>query len=135
MKVLRVIGVIAIAYVAIVVIFESSLAIFQPTQEQTMMITTSDGEGATTQRVVSRVESDGKLYVAANHWPRAWYREALANPSVHVVIDGEESDRIAVPVSGTEQASVQQSNPARPLIRFLAGFPPWRILRLEPVDR
>ena len=132
MKAVRVIGAMAAGYLAIVVAFETSLALFQPTQERSMLITTSGEDGAGTQRVVSRVESDGKLYVAANHWPRAWYREALANPSVRVVIDGEESERIAVPVDDAEHERLQRASPARPVVRFLAGFPPRRFLRLDP---
>ena len=68
--------------------FESMLGYFQPGGRGTLIITTTDGDGTTNDRVLSRLESNGQLYVAANHWPRAWYKQALENPSVQVAVDG-----------------------------------------------
>ena len=59
-----------------------------------------DPDGAAHDRVVSRLESDGRLYVAANHWPRAWYDRALENPDVAITRNGERSEHRAVPVTG-----------------------------------
>ena len=67
-------------YVGIVVAFESLIGFFQPAGEDTLVITTTDEDGNTNDRVLARLESSGKLYVAANHWPRAWYNQALKNP-------------------------------------------------------
>jgi hypothetical protein len=41
---------------------------------------------------VSRLESNGQLYVATNHWTRAWYNRVLEKPEVHVTLDGEKGD-------------------------------------------
>lgn len=72
MKPLKIAAIVVLVYVGIVVAFESVTGYVQPTDGSTFVITTFDGDGTTHDRVVNRLESDGKLYVAANHWPRAW---------------------------------------------------------------
>jgi hypothetical protein len=44
------------------------------------------------------IDYDGRLFVAANHWPRAWYDRALENPNVSVTRNGEATDGRALPV-------------------------------------
>ena len=73
-----------------------------------------------------------KLYVAANHWPRAWYRRALDNPAVQVSLDGETTAYRAVPVSGEEHDRVDGENSLPLLFRIVTGFPPRYFLRLDP---
>ena len=82
MKSLKIVLYVLLGYVAIVARFASLLGYFQPQNERTLVITTTDGQGETHDRVVSRLETDGSLYVAVNHWPRAWYRRVLENPQV-----------------------------------------------------
>ena len=72
----KILMIVALVYVGIVATFESLLGYFQPADEQTMVITTYDSKGRGVDRVVARLESDGALYVAANHWPRAWFNDA-----------------------------------------------------------
>src|SRR5262249_7985194 len=71
-------------------------------------------------------------YVAANHWPRAWYERALANPKVQVTWDGQKIDYQAVPVTGAEHDRVEADNPHSAWFRFATGYPPRRFLRLDP---
>jgi len=104
----------------------------QPSAGSTLVITTFDGAGTPHDRVVSRLESDGQLYVAANHWPRAWYRRALANPEVQATIDGKKGDYRAVPVTGAEHARVEGENRHGVVFRILTGFPPRYFVRLDP---
>lgn len=52
--------------------------------------------------VMAGVESDGNLYVAANHWPRTGYPRAVENPDVAVTRDREKAARRAVSVTGPE---------------------------------
>lgn len=132
MKVLKRVAIAVLAYVGIVVVFESSIGYLQPTAGSTLVITTFDGDGAPHDRVVSRLESGGHLYVAANHWPRAWYRRALANPDVRVTLDGAKADYRAAPVSGAEHDRVEAENRVGPFFRILTGFPPRYFLRLDP---
>ncbi len=53
-------------YVTIVVAFESLIGYFQPANDGTLIITTIDEAGNSNDRVLSRLQSDGLLYVAAN---------------------------------------------------------------------
>lgn len=133
MKAVKILGIVVVLYVGLVTVFESFLGYRQPSQEgRTIVIATVDPDGTRHERVVSRVESGGQLYVAANHWPRAWYRRALANPDVQVNIDGTTGDYRAVPVSDEEHARVNADKPLPTVFRILTGFPPRYFLRLDP---
>jgi len=132
MRAVRIVVIVALVYVGIVVLFESSIGYFQPMPGSTIVITTVDEAGSSHDRVVSRLESDGKLYVAANHWPRAWYRRALENPAVEVTLDGQKREYQAVPVEGDEHERVDDDNSLPIPFRILTGFPPRYFLRLDP---
>ena len=132
MKALKIVAIVVLVYVGIVVAFESMIGFFQPAAGSTLVITTFDAGGAPHDRVVSRLESDGQIYVAANHWPRAWYRRALANPEVRATIDGQARDYRAVPVTGAEHDRVESENRHGVVFRILTGFPPRYFVRLDP---
>ena len=132
MKAVKIVAIAFLVYVGIVVAFESSIGILQPSGGTTLVITTFDADGASHERVVSRLESDGHLYVAANHWPRAWYRRALANPDVQATVDGQKRDYRAVPVTGAEHDRVDSENSLPFVFRIVTGFPPRYFLRLDP---
>jgi hypothetical protein len=127
---------VSLGYVLLVVLFESSLGYFQPENPSTLQITTLGLDGSRSPRVLARLESSGELYVAANHWPRAWYREALASPNVEVSSEFEQGSYVAVPVAvgGAEHGRVNSDNSLGLLFRILTGFPPRYFLRLDPVD-
>lgn len=132
MKALKIVVIVVLVYVGIVVAFESAIGYLQPSDGSTLVITTFDAGGTPHDRVVSRLESDGKMYVAANHWPRAWYHRALENPEVQATLNGEKRDYRAVPVTGEEEARVEAQNRLPLFFRFLTGFPPRHFLRLDP---
>lgn len=132
MNPIKILLILFVAYVGVVALFESLLGYFQPANEQTMVITTFDAQGEGNDRVLARVESNGKLYAAANHWPRAWYRQALAQPNVKVTLDGQPVDYVAVPVKGAEHDQVNADRPLGLGFRILTGFPPRYFLRLDP---
>ena len=132
MRALKIVLIAAVVYVGIVAAFESLLGWVQPGGASTLVITTFEPDGKAHDRVVARLESDGKLYVAANHWPRSWYRRALANPDVQVTIGGERRDYRAVPVSGEESERVDAQHALPLLFRFVTGFPPRLLMRLDP---
>ena len=119
-------------YVGIVVAFESLIGFFQPEGGDTLVITTRDRDGSSNDRVVSRLESGGQLYVAANHWPRAWYEQALENPKVDVTIDGERNTYLAVSVTQEEHDRLGAEHSTGVVFRMLTGFPPRYFLRLDP---
>ena len=64
-KAVRIIAILVLVYVGIIVAFESMLGYFQPGGQGTLVITTTDEDGTTNERVLSRLESNGQLYVAA----------------------------------------------------------------------
>jgi hypothetical protein len=132
MKALKIAALVVLVYVGIVVAFESLIGYFQPAAGSILVITTLEADGTSHDRVVSRLESDGQLYVAANHWPRAWYSRALENPDVQVTLDGEKGDYRAVPVTGAEHDRVDGDNSLGLVFRILTGFPPRYFVRLDP---
>jgi hypothetical protein len=132
MRLLKILVISLVLYVGIVAAFESSIGFFQPAPGSTLVITTVDADGTTHDRVVARLETEGKLYVSANHWPRAWYRRALANPDVRITIDGETRDMRAVPVTGAEHDRVEREHPHSLAFRIVTGFPPRYFVRLDP---
>ena len=132
MKIIKGFAVAVLVYVAIVVAFESMIGMIQPQAGSTLVLTTLGEDGSAHDRVVSRLESGGQLYVAANHWPRSWYRRALANPAVEATVDGVKGNYRAVPVAGEEHAMVESEHPHGIAFRILTGFPPRYFVRLDP---
>ena len=132
MKAAKIVAIVAVAYLGIIVAFESLLGYFQPAGGSTLVITTFDGDGAPHDRVLSLLESNSQLYVAANHWPRAWYNRVLEKPEVQVTLDGEKDDFRAVPVTGVEHDRVAGDNNLGVGFRILTGFPPRYFVRLDP---
>ena len=132
MKAAKIAAVLVALYIGIVILFESMLGYFQPAGQGTLIITTTDSAGNSSDRVVARLESNAQLYVAVNHWPRAWYRQALANPAVGVTLDAEKQDYQAVLVSGAEHEQVNRDNSLGLVFRVLTGFPPRHFFRLDP---
>lgn len=133
MKALKIAVIVLLVYAGIVTAFESLIGYLQPAQPgSTIVITTFDADGSPYDRVVSRLDTGGQIYVAANHWPRAWYHRALANPKVQATIDGAKRDFRAVPVTGEEHDRVESEHPHGPVFLFLTGFPPRYFVRLDP---
>ncbi len=132
MKAVKIILILAAVYVGIVVAFESLLGYFQPAGATTLVITTTDEGGESNSRVVSRLESNGQLYVAANHWPRAWFNQVQTHPDVQITIDGETSDYVAVKVTAEEHQRVDDEHSLGLVFRILTGFPPRYFVRLDP---
>lgn len=132
MKVVKLIGILFLAYVVLVVAFESMIGYFQPGGEDTLVISTTAADGSSNDRVLSRLESDGQLFVAANHWPRAWYRQALENPQVQVTLGEVKGPYLAVPATEQEHERVHRENNPGLVFRILTGFPPRYFVRLDP---
>ena len=141
MKAAKLVAILLLIYAGIVVAIEGILIGliggvfgFQPTEFEfpVLVISTTARDGSSTDRVLGRLESDGQLFVAANHWPRAWYQRALENPKVQVGLDGEKADYLAVPVTGNERDRMLAEHPMPIVARLLFGFPPRAFLRLDP---
>ncbi|MEN8159647.1 MAG: nitroreductase/quinone reductase family protein [Myxococcota bacterium] len=132
MKAFKWIVILFVVYVGIVAAFESLLGTFQPTNEGTLVLTTYDPDGTAHDRVLTRVEGDGTLYVSVNHWPRAWYRRVLATPDVQVTVGETTENFTAVAVEGAEHDQLAAANPHPFVFRLLTGFPPRHFVRLDP---
>lgn len=132
MKILK-IGLILVAvYVGVVVLFESLLGYFQPQGQTTLIITTLSEDGQTKDRVLQQISSNGQIYVAANHWPRAWYHQVLEQPDINATIAGEASDYRVSAVTEMEYGALMEEF-AHPIwFRILTGFPPREFVRLDP---
>jgi hypothetical protein len=133
-KAVKIFAILFLVYVGIVAAFESLLGYFQPAGQSTLVITTTDDDGSASDRVLSRLESNGHVYVSVNHWPRAWYHRALDNPNVQVTLDGDKGDYVAVSVTGEEYDRVSGENKQGAVFRILTGFPPRHLVRLDPID-
>ncbi|MEM7078309.1 MAG: nitroreductase/quinone reductase family protein [Pseudomonadota bacterium] len=133
MKALKILLILGVIYVGLVVLFESLLGYYQPANETTLVITTEDADGVKNPRVLAQLEHEGQLYVAANHWPRAWFNNARSNPRVEVKLaGGEQGVYTAVEVDAAEHQRVDTANALPLFFRILTGFPPRYFLRLEP---
>jgi hypothetical protein len=132
MKAAKIVVILLVVYAVVVAAFEALLGFVQPADQNTIVITTLNDEGTPSERVVSRIDHDGKLYVAANHWPRAWYNQALKHPDVEVTLNGEQAAYRATPATRSEHEAVDGAHPLGLGIRVLTGFPPRYFLRLDP---
>ena len=132
MPALKRIALLVLIYIGIIATFESLLGYFQPSGQSTLVITTADEDGTRHDRVLARLQSNGQLFVAVNHWPRAWYGRALENPSVQVSVDGVTGAYLAVPATDEEHDRVNREHSLGIVFRILTGFPPRCFLRLDP---
>ena len=112
----------------------TAVAAFQPENigGATIVLSTTGADGRPHERVLSPIDDGGQLFVAANHWPRAWYHRALENPDVRVTRKGDMADYRAVPVSEEERERLLDA-PGFPLVAYVfTGFAPRQFLRLDP---
>ena len=140
MSVLTAVGIVAAGYLAVVVAVESLVGYMgrrharrgvQAGENWLQITATVEGEDRSV--VVAGVESAGRIYVAANHWPRAWYHRVVGNPDVRVTVKGRQAAFRAVPVSGDERSRIEREYRLPLIVRILTGFPPRAFLRLDPV--
>jgi hypothetical protein len=129
---LKLAAIVVLVYVGVVATFESFLGLVQPSNASTIVITTIGADDTAQDRVVSPIEDGGQLYVSANHWPRSWYKRALANPDVYVTAGSEKKAYRAVPVTGAEHDGLSIDHAHGIGFRILTGFPPRYFLRLDP---
>ncbi len=134
MRVIRYLIILAVLYVGVVAAFEGMLGYVQPQNERTVVLTTFDEDGTERDRVLTLLTSDGKKYVAVNHWPRAWWQRTKDNPDVEMTQNGETKAYTAVQVEGAEHDQVQLDNPTSLTFRILTGFPPRYFVRLDPKE-
>jgi hypothetical protein len=128
------VGVLFLAYVGSIVWFEARLGYNQPQGSTSLVIATFSGGNKRHERVLRLEQIDGRNYIAANHWPRAWFNQAIDNPNVEVKLPGEDSfeSYLAVPLEGGEEEHIREVYSFGFEFRFRTGFPPRYFLRLDP---
>lgn len=139
MSVLTAVSILAAGYLVVVVAVESLVGYMGRRHArrgvqagETWLQITATVAGEDRSVVVAGVESAGRTYVAANHWPRAWYHQVVENPDVRVTVQGRQAAFRAVPVSGDERSRVEREYRLPLIVRILTGFPPRAFLRLDP---
>ena len=132
MKFVKITLLLVLGYASTVALFEAWLGYSQPAGQTTLTIITTDIDGVEHQRVLSRLDNDGKIYVSANHWPRRWYKQALARPEITVKLAKATQLVRAAPVEGAEHDRLLQGHNHGLGFRILTGFPPRYFLRLDP---
>ena len=135
-RLIKILITLAVIYVGIVVIFETWLGYAQPQGAENLVITVTEDDGSKSKRVLSLFQSQGELYLAANHWPRAWFRQAKKNPNVHIEFGGDRAaqsgDYTVTLIEGADHDRVLNDNRIPFIGRFLMGFPPREFMLLEP---
>ena len=119
-------------YIALVFLFETLLGLSQPEYGSTMVLTSLEEGGEKDDRVVARLERDGEIFAAVNHWPRGWARRIQRNPNVELTYQGETLNYTAVVLEGSDhdQGAIDFAVPFS--FRFLTGFPPRYFFRFDP---
>ena len=131
-KTLKVVLILIGLYAASVALFESMLGYFQPENQATLVVTTYDAADVGADRVLVRIEHEGELFVAVNHWPRQWYGRLLDNDQVRVRFEDVDAGYTASKVPEAEQAALDTARPLGLGFRVLTGFPPRYFVRLTP---
>ena len=126
--------ILAAIYIGSVINYEVNLGWNQPMRGNSIIIATYDDENVRHERVLSLREMDSVMYVSANHWPRVWYRQALANPSVEVKLANADgfAHFTAVPLEGSEDERVRERFKPSFRSQLRMGFAPREYLRLDP---
>jgi deazaflavin-dependent oxidoreductase (nitroreductase family) len=111
----------------------TAVAAFQPENlgGETIVLSTTGSDGKSYERVLSPIDDNGQLFVAANHWPRAWYHRARENPEVRVTRGGKTTDYRAVPVSEQERERLLDESGFPLVLYIFTGFAPRQFLRLD----
>tara|TARA_Y100000766_G_C18440954_1_gene381296 strand:- start:84 stop:512 length:429 start_codon:yes stop_codon:yes gene_type:complete len=123
-----------VIYVGWVINYEVNLGRNQPVRGNSIIIATYDDQDARHERVVSLRQLSNELYVSANHWPRAWYKQALRNPNVEVKLASADDfmKYTAVPLGGSEDERVKERFKPSLRSQLRMGFAPRQYLRLDP---
>ena len=122
---------ILVGYIAMVTYFEARLGYLQPAGGSSIVIATFNNDDERHERVVRLTKIDGENYIAAQHWPRAWYYQALDHPDIEVKMSSEFQPYTAVPLSGSELEHVKDVYQMSLGFRFRTGFPPRKFMRLN----
>ena len=77
------------------------------------------------------LEEGNDVFVAVNHWPRAWARRISENPNVQITYNEATLSYNAVILEGGEHDKAVLDFPVPLAFRILTGFPPRYFFRFE----
>jgi hypothetical protein len=103
-RILRVVTIAAVAFVALALSIEVALGLFQPVLEpdEEAVLRTFDEDGTVHEtRLVVIKDGDTLWLQSAHHW-RGWYDRVLANPEVELIQDDVSTPYLAVPLDTPE---------------------------------
>ena len=127
------VGVLFLVYVGSIAWFEVRLGYNQPQGNTSLVIATFSDDNERRERVLRLEKIDGRNYIAASHWPRAWYIQVINNPNVEVKLPGGDSfeNYLAVSLKGNEEEHIRGVYSFGFEFRFRTSFPPRYFLRLD----
>ena len=82
--------------------------------------------------VVANYETDGPALRVGQSLASGLVSSRPVEPRRGAAIDGASGDYRAVPVTGEEHERVDAAHPHSVTFRILTGFPPRRVVRLDP---
>lgn len=140
MRMLKILAVSLVSYIAIGLTIDGLIGYFQPQSEDTIVLHSVDADGESIATVLSLRDDDGQWWVESGHWFRGWYHRVLANPNVRVVHDDVSYEFVATPVQTDEAVE----NMTRLMGKGQGGgywfgramlmFAPIKPVRLDPVS-
>ena len=131
-KMLKIVCGVFLVYVGLVALLPGIVGYWQPDWEGGVRITTTDSAGNEGERALASYWFNDKLYVCSNYWLRGWYSQALENPEVEVLVDGERKAYTAVPVQGALHDQLLTKYTQTFIDDVVYGFAPRNYLRLDP---
>ena len=140
MKFLKIIAIIGVVAIAVGLILDGAVGHFQPEGDRTAVLRTFDEAGEPYERVLLLLDDDGQLWVESGHWFRGWYHQALADPNVVLIQDGQETPYVAVPVNTPEAVDevtrlMGKGSDYRYWVgRTISLYAPIKPLRLDPIS-
>ena len=137
---MKILSIVAGVCVAIVLLFEAVLGIFQPTPKGAVKVRTFDADGTAHETVVQLWEgNDGVLWLESGHHFRGWYRRVVAYPEIEILDGVEIRPFTAVPLDTAEAraevTAIKQAVNGKWLDRLFwaqKGFASMKPVRLDP---
>ncbi|NKB96873.1 MAG: hypothetical protein GKR90_00005 [Pseudomonadales bacterium] len=132
MKMIKIFCGVFLVYVGLVALLPGIVGYWQPDWPGGVQITTTDSAGNEGERVLAVYRFNDKLYVCSNYWLRGWYNQALENPDIEALVDGERKAYTAIPVQGAKHDQLLTKYTQGFIYDVLYGFAPRKFLRLDP---
>ncbi len=138
MRLIRVLVIVFAVYVALGLVFDGLIGLFQPHPGGTAVLRTFDANGRSKDTVLGLLHDNDQLWVESGHWFKGWYRRVQANPDVELVRDGKVEPYRATPVDTPEAIDLVERLMGKGrsgrywVMRAMLLFAPIKPVRLDP---